>query len=207
MEKFKIIDDPVTIWIEQVRQSDDEAIKRVWQHFADGLQEYARGKIHPKTRRVYDEQDAVQSMFLSLCQGLKADRYPDLQNRDNLWRLMLVMTGRKISKRHRFDRQLKRDNRRLLTDSYFVQNSHDRNSPNLYPSAAEPTPELLAEFADTSSALIEALGTDNLKDVALLRIEGFDDCEIASRLQCSRSTVQRRLVMIRKIWEVELFND
>ncbi|MDB4545003.1 ECF-type sigma factor, partial [bacterium] len=161
----------------------------------------------PKTRRVYDEQDAVQSMFLSLCQGLKADRYPDLQNRDNLWRLMLVMTGRKISKRHRFDRQLKRDNRRLLTDSYFVQNSQDRNSPNLYPSAAEPTPELLAEFADTSSALIEALGTDNLKDVALLRIEGFDDCEIASRLQCSRSTVQRRLVMIRKIWEVELFND
>jgi DNA-directed RNA polymerase specialized sigma24 family protein len=120
---------------------------------------------------------------------------------------MLVMTGRKISKRHRFDRQLKRDNRRLLTDSYFVQNSQDRNSPNLYPSAAEPTPELLAEFADTSSALIEALGTDNLKDVALLRIEGFDDCEIASRLQCSRSTVQRRLVMIRKIWEVELFND
>ena len=207
MEKFKIIDDPVTIWIEQVRQSDDEAIKHVWQHFADGLQEYARGKIHPKTRRVYDEQDAVQSMFLSLCQGLKADRYPDLQNRDNLWRLMLVMTGRKISKRHRFDRQLKRDNRRLLTDSYFVQNSQDRNSPNLYPSAAEPTPELLAEFADTSSALIEALGTDNLKDVALLRIEGLDDCEIASRLQCSRSTVQRRLVMIRKIWEVELFND
>ncbi|MDB4370779.1 ECF-type sigma factor [Mariniblastus sp.] len=207
MEKFKIIDDPVTIWIEQVRQSDDEAIKRVWQHFADGLQEYARGKIHPKTRRVYDEQDAVQSMFLSLCQGLKADRYPDLQNRDNLWRLMLVMTGRKISKRHRFDRQLKRDNRRLLTDSYFVQNSQDRNSPNQYPPAAEPTPELLAEFADTSSALIEALGTDNLKDVALLRIEGLDDCEIASRLQCSRSTVQRRLVMIRKIWEVELFND
>lgn len=202
-----MIEEPVTLWIEQVRKADEVAMRQIWQHFAGRLHEFARRKIRPNTRRAYDEQDAVQSMFHSLCQGLEEGRYPDLENRDNLWRLMLVMTGRKISKRHRYDQQLKRDNRRLLTESYFAPNPQDRDLPGLQLAAGEPTPEFLAEFSETFERLFGILETDDLKQVAMHRIEGFDDSEIAKRLECSRSTVQRRLAMIRKIWQTEMVDD
>lgn len=190
-------EDPVSLWIEQLRASDEVAARRVWEHFAARLYLMARRKLRPETRRVYDEEDAALSMFESVCSGMAAGRFPDLQNRDSLWRLMLVITSQKISNRHRFDQQKCRDIRRNLADSIF-SSSEGSEMPLI---SREPTPEFTAELEDTFERLFSCLDEPNLREIATLRMEGYTDEEIAQKLNCSRRTVQRRITIVRRHWE------
>jgi DNA-directed RNA polymerase specialized sigma24 family protein len=102
---MKSSDDPVTLWIDQLRAADDSAAHNLWNHFVSRLYDAARKKLSLRTRSLYDEEDAAQSAFQSVCAGIAAGRFSDLRDRDSLLRLMLVITSRKISGRHRFDQR------------------------------------------------------------------------------------------------------
>jgi len=64
----------------------------------------------------------------------------------------------------------------------------------------EPTPEFAAMMADECRRLLAALGDETLRQIALLRMEGYSDGEIASQLDCSLRTVGRKLKLIRDVW-------
>lgn len=194
-------DDPVTLWIDELRGADDVAAGKLWQHFVSRLYESARSRLRPDTRRVYDEEDAALSAFQSLCVGIAAGRFPDLQDREGLWRLLLVITARKVAHRHRHDHQQRRDVRRNLSELVFI-NSTASSAPvsiDQFP-AREPTPEFTAQFVETCELLFQSLDDPALQEVVTLRMEGFTDAETADRLNCSRRTVQRRLEVIRRHW-------
>ncbi len=108
-------DDSVTLWIEELRNADQAAARNLWNHFVSRLYELGRKKLRPETRRVYDEEDAAQSAFHSVCAGIAAGRFP-------------ALTARKVAHRHRHDQQQSRDVNRNLSDSIFVK-SHDHSPP------------------------------------------------------------------------------
>ncbi len=195
-----ISDDPITVWMDQLRNADDLAANKLWSHFVCRLHELAREKLRPKTRRVYDEEDAAQSALHSVFAGLLEGRFPDLRDRNSLWSLMLVITSRKISNRHRYDQQQRRDVRRTLTKS-MLKNTSDSSIAGDDLVANEPTPEFAEEFTEVCGQLYDCLEDASLKEIALMRIEGYLDGEIADRLNCSRRTVQRRLEIIRRQWK------
>ena len=66
--------------------------------------------------------------------------------------------------------------------------------------AHEPSPELAALMAEECRRLFEALPDESLRQVAALRLEGYTDREIAARLNCGLSTIERRLRTIRTVW-------
>lgn len=189
--------DPVSVWIVELRAADEVAARRIWEHFAIRLVAIARNSIRTSTRRAYDEEDAVQSMFRSICTGMAEGRFPDLHDRESLWGLMLVITSQKISNRHRFDQQQKRDIRRTLSDSVFFD-SKVSDTPLI---SREPTPEFAAEFNEICERLFACLDDPGLREIATLKLEGFTDSEIAEKINFSRRTVQRRMTMIRRQWE------
>lgn len=197
-----LTDDPISLWLEELREGDDEAAARLWNHFCLRLYETARRRLQPDTRRVYDEEDAALSAFHSVCAGIAAGRFPALADREGLWRLLLVITSRKVADRHRYDRQQRRDVGRNLADSVFAANTDDSGPAGIQQLLArEPTPEFAAAFAETCEALFESLDDPLLRDVATLRLESYSDSEIATQLNCSRNTVQRRLEVIRRHWQ------
>lgn len=187
-------DDPVTRWIGQLADADEEAATRVWNHFIGQLYEYARGKINGKTRRVYDEEDAAQSAFHSVCAGIAKGRFPDLHDRVSLWRLLLVITSRKLAHRYEYDHRQRRDVRRVIDEG-----SWDAAVDSL--PSTDPTPEFAAECTEVCEALFAALADPQLREIARLRMEGFTEVEIAQQVRCSRRTVQRRIEMIRRSWQ------
>jgi RNA polymerase sigma factor (sigma-70 family) len=194
-------DDPVTIWIDELRQADQTAARKLWHHFVARLYELGRKKLRPETRRVYDEEDAAQSAFHSVCAGVAAGRFPDLGSRENLWHLLVVITARKVAHRHRHDRQQSRDVNRNLSDSIFVRPGDDSPSTDVDLTVSrEPTPEFAAEFVETCECLFESLDDPALREVVTLRLEGYTDAEVADRLRCSRRTIQRRLEVVRRRW-------
>jgi DNA-directed RNA polymerase specialized sigma24 family protein len=69
--------------------------------------------------------------------------------------------------------------------------------------APGPTPAFAAQVADECRRLLERLDSPELRQVALLKVEGYGNEEIAAQLDCGVRTVERRLRLIRTTWEQE----
>lgn len=199
-ENFETQDDPVSVWIEQLAACDTSAASRLWEHFCLRLMSYARGRLNPKTRRVYDEEDAAISAFRSLCKGIEAQKFPNVGDRGNLWALLVVISGRKIMNRHRHENQACRDTSRTFSDSIFqTAHSADLGALSTLPSR-EPTPEFAAEVAEMSENLYSLLPEPDLRQLVTLKLEGYTNEEAADQMKVTRRTIQRKLERIRRLW-------
>ena len=67
----------------------------------------------------------------------------------------------------------------------------------------EPTPDFAAQVAEEYGRLLELLGDETLRQVAVWKMEGYSNDEIADKLGCSRRTVARKLEAIRILWNNE----
>lgn len=195
-------EDAVSIWIEDLKNTDDSAAEKLWNHFFLRLHSIAKKKLNSKSNTVYDEEDAAQSAFLSFCNGIAAGRFPDLNDRHSLWKLLLVIASRKISNRHKYDRRQKRDIGRTFGEAVFRQSTHAdvEYSSNGEFLCCEPSPEFVAEFSETCDRLFNQLNDSRLQQTLRLRLEGYAINEIADRMICSRRTVQRSMELIRRRW-------
>jgi DNA-directed RNA polymerase specialized sigma24 family protein len=193
---------PVTTWVRRLEAGDAQAAQSIWDHFFSRMLCLARRRMPPAVRPGYDEDDVALSAFHSLFVGITKQRF-DLKDRDDLWRLLLIIAERKISRRVRREYRDKRDVRRALHESMFVDISSERESPlglDTY-IRSEPTPDFAAEVAESCDRLFDKLPDESLKRVALMKLENYTAEEIAKSLGCTRKTVQRKLFIIRKTWQ------
>ena len=63
--------------------------------YFDRLAGLARRILHNAPRCATDEEDVALSAFDSFCRGIEGGRYPELTDRESLWRLLVVITRRK----------------------------------------------------------------------------------------------------------------
>src|SRR5262245_43387208 len=85
----------VTHWVTALKGGDTVAAQLLWERYHHQLIVLARRKLLASPRRAADEEDVVQSAFHSFFQGLARGRFPQLNDRDNLWRLLVTITARK----------------------------------------------------------------------------------------------------------------
>jgi DNA-directed RNA polymerase specialized sigma24 family protein len=64
----------------------------------------------------------------------------------------------------------------------------------------EPSPVFAAQFAEECERLLSALADDELRTIALLKMQRCTIEEIAGKVGCTRRAVQRRLEIIRRTW-------
>src|SRR5207302_11007223 len=110
----------ITRWIDQLQAGDLAAAQPIWERYFHLLVELARRKLGV-TPRAQDEEDVALSAFDSFCRGLKRGRFPDLQDRDNLWKLLVVLTARKACHLMRDEQRLKRGGQRAGTTEDLEQ--------------------------------------------------------------------------------------
>lgn len=195
------MDDPVTIWLHRMRDADADAADGLWNHYCSRLRVLARSRLPSATRRVYDEDDAAASAFFSLCRGLRDGRFSAVGDRDDLWRLLVVITARKVSHRIRDDGRRKRGGQYLVA-SIFGGSSQSGGMLDI--EGREPTPEFAAEVAETCDLLFGQLPEDMMREIASKKMEGYSNAEIAADLKIGKRTVERKLNLIREIWNQTL---
>ncbi len=179
----------------------DGAAQRLWERYFDRLVHMARNKLRGRPRAVEDEEDAALSAFDSFCRGAAGGRFPQLTDRDDLWRLLVVLTARKAIDQVERQGAAKRGGGRLVGES-AVAGIEDRSDCNGLDGIVgpEPTPDLAAMVIEQYRRLRDGLGDDRLRQVLDLRLEGYDREEIAARLGCAVRTVTRKLDVIRQTW-------
>ncbi len=195
----------VTCWLGNLKDGDLAAAQPLWERYFARLVGVARGKLRKvrKTSAGEDEEDAALSAFNSFCGGMARGRFPQLADRDDLWKLLVVITARKAMAQAQREGRKKRGGGRVVDEAaLFGQAAGDEGSlAGLERIAGDgPTPEFAAMMSEECQRLLNALDDDSLRQVALSRMEGYTNDEIADQLGCARRTVARRLELIRKTW-------
>jgi DNA-directed RNA polymerase specialized sigma24 family protein len=68
----------------------------------------------------------------------------------------------------------------------------------------EPEPAVAAQLVEEYERLLHSLDDDVLRSVAVWKLEGNTNKEIAGKLGRSPATVERKLRLIREAWEKEV---
>lgn len=189
----------MTDWIASFRGGDREVAQLLWARYYERLVRYAKARLTNAPRRAQDEEDVALSAFGAFCAGLEAGRFPDICDRNDLWRLLITITTRKAIS------QIRRE-------SGVTRNPRGKSIASLGDASGlivgrEPTPEFCAQAADDLAYLLNLLADGKLREVAIMKMEGLSVGEIATKLNCSPSTVERKLRMIRHQWSQLLGGD
>ncbi|NNE00919.1 MAG: RNA polymerase subunit sigma-70 [Pirellulaceae bacterium] len=195
----------VSHWIHLVKTGDSTAANRIWQHYFDRLVRSVRGRLYGQNRAVSDEEDIVLSVFDSFYNAAENGRFPDLSDRDDLWRLLLRMAARKVVDKRRHDlRQRRGGNVRLHSLDHTGDDGSFDDGRVIEAIGDEPSPEMVLMMQESVEQLFSHLGVGQLRDLAVAKLEGYSNAELAQRFGCSERTIERRLHLIREKCQQEL---
>jgi DNA-directed RNA polymerase specialized sigma24 family protein len=188
----------VSRWLQQLQQGEAAAAQPLWERYFPRLVELARKKLRDAPRRG-TEEDVALSAFDSFCRNAAGGRFPRLADRDDLWRLLVVITARKAA-------HLARDERRRKRGGGAVQiDTRPEEGLGLEQILSrEPTPEFAAQAAEECQRLLGLLGERELEAVALWKMEGYTVEEIAQKMGYVPRSIKRKLRVIRSLWEKEV---
>jgi DNA-directed RNA polymerase specialized sigma24 family protein len=190
----------VSVWIHQLQAGDREAVQRLWEVYFTRLVGLARRKLQGGPRSAADEEDIALSAFDSFCRRAEQGLFPQLADRDDLWEILVMMTECKAWDHLAHEGRQKRDWRRVQQDGPAA--AEDGPEPLLVSVLGrEPDPAFAAEVAEQCRWLLDRLGDEELQHIAVRKLEGHTNDEIAGELDCAPATVGRRLRLIRKTWE------
>jgi DNA-directed RNA polymerase specialized sigma24 family protein len=188
-------DGSITAWLGRLAGGDRAAAEQLWRRYFHRLVGLARAKLRDAPRRVADEEDVALSAFDSFCRATEAGRFPDLADRESLWALLMTITARKVF-------HLRRDQERQKRGGHM----NEAVDAALWQEALshEPSPAVAAEMAETCRWLLHRLDDDELRSVAVWKMEGWSVAEMAEHLGYSPRTIKRMSQLIRKVWEQEI---
>jgi RNA polymerase sigma factor (sigma-70 family) len=185
----------VSKWIGQLQAGESAAAQQLWERYFQRLVELAGKKLQRASRHIADEEDVALSTLDCFFRGMLAGRFPQLRDRTELWRLLVVLAERKAFHVLRDEQRQKRGGRQVRSRW---------PKPRLEEIIGrEPTPEFAAQVAEECRRLLALLDSEELRSIARWKMEGYTTEEIAAQLGCAPSTVERRLRLIRRLWEQE----
>jgi RNA polymerase sigma factor (sigma-70 family) len=186
------LDVAVTRWVHALQKDrEPEAAQQLWDAYFERL--VALALDHLRTHRsprpaLEDCEDVAISAFHSFCEAASAGRFPQLEDRDDLWLILVVITRRKAA------RLIEREGRQKRGGQWNrAESSVDQLA------GREPGPEEAAITADLYRTLFARLGDDRLRAATKLRMEGWTVAEVAEFLGCSIPTIDRRLRYVRNV--------
>jgi DNA-directed RNA polymerase specialized sigma24 family protein len=192
----------VTHWLSLLRAGDPQAPEALWDRYFARVLHLAHQQLLGLRDRSRDAEDVALSTLNALCQAAQQGRLANVQDRHDLWRLLVTCTLNRA-------RNLRSHENALKRRAELVAETRPRPEAGLANAqSTEPTPDEAAQLADELRHMMQRLDvedpTHRLREVALLKLEGYTVEEIARRQQCARKTVSLRLSVIRGLWRKEL---
>ena len=199
-----VTDESVTDWIASLKAKDDStAAERLYQRYMGRLKALARVKLGATSRRASDEEDIAIIALQSVFQGIREDRFHRLNDRDDLWQVLVMLVDRRVTDQIRRASRQKRGPGRELGESALEcrEQSGSQIGGIGQVMDREPTPAFAAELLEEFNRRIAQLDDRSLQETAIRKLEGYTNAEIAHQRGCTERTVERKLRLIRKIWE------
>ena len=193
--------DDISVLLQRVKDGrDEDASAGLWGQYFDKLVNVARRNIASLPKRSADEEDVALSAMHSFFRAAEAGRLSNLQNRDELWKLLVTMVIRKANRQKEKAFAQKRGGGDVRGESVFMKAGVEAG-PGL---AGMPDDQLVSDLMSQCHEMIGLLDDPLMKEIAVMMMEGYTIDEIADAKSVSRSTVKRKKELIRQLWEEKM---
>jgi RNA polymerase sigma factor (sigma-70 family) len=195
----------VTQWIAELALDEaDKAQEELWKRYFRRLVSLARLKLGDSPRGAADEEDVAISALNSFFGGAADGRFPQLKDRDSLWPLLAKITSHKAIDQRRRQTAKKQGGGRVRGNSAIFPKDASGAQWTDALLEDELRPDFLAAVNEQCQRLMDRLPDDRMREIARLRLEGYTNAEIASRLGVVQRTIERKVDMIRDYWQAEI---
>lgn len=198
-------------WYQSLREGGSRATEQLWRMYFERMVQVARKKLAGSRRVASDEEDIALSAFKSFCLGFQQGKFKPDGEVENLWPLLVTLTLNKAIDHVRSEQRLKRGG--TGTGMSDLDRGHAGRGSNRVDFAADwtnlisldPTPEMQLAAEESFEQLLKSLdatGDFSLREVLLLSMTGSTTQEVATQMECTVRTIQRKLQTIRALWEL-----
>jgi len=177
--------------IERWKAGDQGAAAKLYYRYVERLVNLAQRRLSSKLAARVDPEDIVQSVFRSFFLRAKQGKFV-FKGDDDIWKLLVQITIHKTLKQVAHHRRGKRD---AAAEVPAIAGDVDLLVSYL---SREPTPEEAAIFVDELAFFLRNQRPEDGKIIEM-RLEGFDQVEIAERLGVSDRTIRRLMERIRSL--------
>jgi RNA polymerase sigma factor (sigma-70 family) len=175
--------------VKKWRAGDQEAARQIYDRYVERLLALARRRLGHRVSSRVDPEDVLQSVFRTFFQRVKAGRF-QIDDEDDLCKLLMRITVHKTLRKIAAETAAKRDPRREASTG---ADSEDR----LYDLCdREPTPDEAVDFLDQLEHLLGKF-TPQQRQILEMRLQGFNNDEIAQKLGTYDRRIRRVLERIR----------
>lgn len=198
-------DGSVTKWMKEFRDGDQEAAQLLWERYYERLVRFACSKLKGMPRRMADEEDVAIVAFENFLRGVQTGQFPKLEDRNDLWQILVMLGDRKAKDLLRRDgRRRKHEVGESAVAKQDVRASDSSSFDQFF--GDSPTPETAVEMVENLRRMLDCLDDEGLREIALLKLEGHTNERISELIGRARRTVDRKLNLIRERWQ-EIANE
>ncbi len=188
----------ITMLIRRLEEDDDtNAMEGLWAEYFEQLTKFARRRLSGSA--AVDEEDVALSAMHSFYRATQEKRSQWVQDRHDLWKLLVTIASRKIQRNHQRANAIKRGGRNGAGSTQPTQ--------SVIPVEELADPSFLDELTRQFDELISVLPGEKMQQIGTDMLQGCKLQEIADRRGISRATVVRKLKRIRNIWQEALKED
>lgn len=198
MSNVELTQGSVSGWIAKMREGDASAIGNLVARYFGKLAQFADNKLRRGIRVTDDGEDIAISVLQTITCNTAKGRFPNLQDRDDLWFLMIVIAQHVVIDRQRTE--LRRE--KMIAPTHTMTDLLEKYNVNLAQFLSQDDSQArLLEILDCWEELLKTLPDDRNRDVARLKIQGYSNREIGNLLEMVPRTVDRKVKLIAQRWQ------
>ena len=185
----------VSHWLRELKAGDEQAVEAIWNRYYQRVVELAIRKMKVNNDRAVDGEDVAQLVMHRFCMNATRGCYPNLDDREQLWDLLVVFTLNRIRKHLRACNTLKRSGlHRQVFEFRQTEALEDLQRPE--------APTIMADMVETWLKRLDREDpSGELKQIAIWSMDDISGSEIARILRKRKSSVLQQIRLIRLLWE------
>jgi len=194
----------VSDWINSLKRGSDDASRKIWQRYVEQLVRAADRCLKDMPRRTVDGDDIAQEAFSGFFRGVQENRFAKLEDRDDLWQLLIALADRRAMDHMRRELGPQRGKGQTRGDSVMEHSGIRSGSGTVgFDNLAGPpiTPESSEALIRLIQQSFPELADEELQRIALDRTANYSIAEIAQRHGIALRSAERKLKLIRQIIE------
>ncbi|WP_207397015.1 sigma-70 family RNA polymerase sigma factor [Bremerella alba] len=172
-------------WLKSVADDQTKSFETVCRQFQPALRKFVENRLSPKLQNEIGASDIMQSAFVSLWKQLDSNTELEAGSTEELWRLLVTIARRRLSRHWRRIHAQKRGEGRELNASNLASDDQTARFEGL---VIETTNQQLEIELNDAVAQLES----ELQTIVSMRLAGMTTREIANALQCSLSRIERK---------------
>ena len=182
--------------VSRVEQQDSGAVETLLNLYLPRLEKLSAKLLSGYPGAAIGPEDIAQSTMKSFVLKLSTQNTLSFSSHDSLWSFLATCAKRKAQNKKRDARTLKRGQGKTQLASEATPDALGFSPVE----TAEGT--VLANDLDEACVdLLEALPSEELRTIAILKLHGYSPEEIAHVISKERSTAYRKIELIKKIWK------